>query len=166
MHFPPPEKPRQDEQYNITIYPTTPPEGMITRISKDGEAKVVLTPRNILQVQQLLRQAITEGLELEDILQKVSKAAKFAMAQRAIQTAINNELLELNKRKERKGNRAKGNWGNARVINQEVIDQRKKDTAITYNKKKAQQVLKEWNKEERRLRALLGLLAILTQMST
>ena len=76
------------------------------------------------------------------------------MAQRAIQTATTNKLLELNKRKERKANRAKGNWGNARVINKEVIDQRKKDAAITYNKKMVQQALKELNKEERRLRAL------------
>ena len=67
------------------------------------------------------------------------------MAQRAIQTTTTNKLLELNKRKERKANCAKGNRGN---------DQRKKDTTIAYNKKKAQQVLKEWNKEERRLRAL------------
>ena len=44
------------------------------------------------------------------------------MAQRAIQTATTNKLLELNKRKERKANRTKGNWGNARVMNQEVID--------------------------------------------
>ncbi|KAK3176512.1 hypothetical protein OEA41_007835 [Lepraria neglecta] len=76
------------------------------------------------------------------------------MAERTIQSAITNELLELNKRKERKANRTKGNWGNARVINQDVIDQRKKDAAEKYTEKNAERALKEWNKEEKRLRAL------------
>ena len=84
----------------------------------------------------------------------MSKAAFFAMAKHAIQNATTNELLELNKRKERKANRAKGNWGNARVMNQEVIDQRKKDAADAFDEKRAQLATKEWNKEERRLRAL------------
>ncbi|KAK3171027.1 hypothetical protein OEA41_003111 [Lepraria neglecta] len=114
----------------------------------------MMIPANVLQVRQLLQQATAESIEFEEVLQKVSKTACFAMAQGAIQTATTNELLELNKRKERKANCAKGNWGNARVINQEVIDQRKKDAAIVYDEKKAQQALKEWNKEERRLRAL------------
>ena len=152
-HFPPPEKPPQGEQYNITIRTTIPPEGTITRIGKDGETKVALTPANVLQVQQLLRQATAEGFELGEILEKVSKAAKFAIAQHAIQTITINELLELNK-KERRANRAKGNWGNTRVMNQEIIDQRKKDAAVAFDKKKAQKALKELEKEERRLRAL------------
>ena len=45
-----------------------------------------------------------------------------AMADRAIHAATNNKLLELNKREERKASRDKGNWGNARVMNQDVID--------------------------------------------
>ncbi|KAK3169016.1 hypothetical protein OEA41_005464 [Lepraria neglecta] len=85
---------------------------------------------------------------------EVSKAACFTMAERTIQSATTNELLELNKRKERNANRAKGNWGNARVMNQDVIDQRKKDAAEKFAEKNAEKALKEWNKEEKRLRAL------------
>ena len=97
-----------------------------------------MIPANVLQVRRLLQWVTAESIELEEVLQKVSKVAYFTMAQGAIQTATTNELLELNKSKERKANRAKGNWGNARVINQEVIDQQKKDAAIVYDEKKAQ----------------------------
>ena len=44
------------------------------------------------------------------------------MAERAIYATTNNELLELNRRKKRKANRTKGNWGNTRVMNQDIID--------------------------------------------
>ena len=153
-HFPPLEKPEQYEQYNITIRPTSPPEGTITRISKDGESKITMTPANVLQVQRILHQAKAEGIELGDVVQKVSNAAYFVVAQHTIQNTTINELLELNKRKERKTNRAKGNWGNSRVLNQEVVDQRKKDAADVIDKKRTQHAVNECNKEERGLRAL------------
>ena len=89
--------------------PTTPPEGIITGLNKDGETRVAITPANLLQVKQLLREATAGGVKLEEVVQKVSKAAYFTIAERTIQSAITNKLLELNKRKERKANRAKGN---------------------------------------------------------
>ena len=111
-HFPlPPDTPQQPERS------TTPPKGIITRLNKDGKTRVAITPANVLQVKQLLREVTAEGVELEEVVQKVSKAACFAMAERTIQSATANKLLELNKRKERKANRTKGNWGNARVMN-------------------------------------------------
>ena len=39
-------------------------------------------------------------------------------------------------------------------MNQDVIDQRKKDATEKYAEKNAEKALKEWNKEEKRLRAL------------
>ena len=84
----------------------------------------------------------------------MSKAAIVAMADRAIHAATNNELLELNKRKERKASRDKGNWGNARVMNQDVIDQREKDAAEKFDKASTKKALTELAKEEKRLRGL------------
>ena len=84
----------------------------------------------------------------------MSKAAIVIMADRAIHAATNNELSELNKRKERKASRDKGNWGNARAMNQDVIDQRKKDAAEKFNKASTEKVLKKLAKEEKRLRGL------------
>lgn len=152
-HFPQKQS-EQYEQYNVTIRPTTPPEAIISYTSKNGETKIAITPTNTLQIQQLLRRATTEGIEQVEVLKKVSKAACLAMAERTIQSTTTNELLELNRRKERKTNRTKGNWGNARVLNQEVIDQRKADAADKFKEKNAQKALKEWNKEEKILRAL------------
>ncbi|KAL2055958.1 hypothetical protein ABVK25_003600 [Lepraria finkii] len=120
----------------------------------DGETTVAITPANVLQVKQLLHEATAGGIKLEEVVQKVSKAACFAIAECTIQSTTTDKLLELNKRKERKTNRTKGNWGNARVMNQDVIDQRKKDAAEKYAEKNAKKALKEWNKEEKRLRAL------------
>ncbi|KAK3167253.1 hypothetical protein OEA41_010379 [Lepraria neglecta] len=103
-HFPPPETPEAYEQYNVTIDPTTPPEAVVSYIGKDGKIRVVMTPSNTLQVRQLLHQAKAEGIKPVEVLKKVSKATT-------------NKLLALNKRRERKANRTKGNWGNARVMN-------------------------------------------------
>ena len=109
-HFPlPPDTPQQRERYNVEFCPTTPPEGIITRLNKDGKTRVAITPANVLQVKQLLREATAGGVKLEEVVQKVSKAAYFAIAERTIQSATTNKLLELNKRKERKANRTKGN---------------------------------------------------------
>ena len=144
-------------KYNITIRPITPPEGTIIRLSKDGETRIILTPGNILQVKRLCDKAIKERLKLdpEEVLQKVCKATCSAMAQSSIHNATNNELLELNRRKEGKANRTKGNWGTARVMNQEVIDQRKKDAAAKYTEKEVQKAIQDWKKEEKRLRGLV-----------
>ena len=68
-----------------------------------------MIPANVLQVEQLLREVTAGGVKLGEVVQKVSEAACFAMAERTIQSVITNKLLELNKRKERKANRAKGN---------------------------------------------------------
>ena len=47
-HFPLPENCRH---YNVTIRPTTPPEGTLTYLGPGGDGKVFLTPANTLQVQ-------------------------------------------------------------------------------------------------------------------
>lgn len=64
---------------------------------------------------------------MSQILQKVGKAATRAMAESTIQNVTNAELLELNRRKINKANRVKGNYGVARYLGKEVIEQRKDD---------------------------------------
>ena len=80
-HFPPPKKPQQYEQYNIVIRHTTPPEGTIMRISKDGETKIAMTPANVLKVQQILRQAIAEGIKLGGSSPKSEQSCLFCYGQ-------------------------------------------------------------------------------------
>ncbi len=126
QHFPPVKELEQSQQYNIVIRPTTPSEATVTYIDSDKGLEVVLTPANTSQVQQLIRQAI-EGPTSGQILQKVGKAAIRAMAESTIQDITNLELLELNRRKKQKINRIGGNYGTARVMNQDIVDERREN---------------------------------------
>jgi hypothetical protein len=126
QHFPPVKELEQPQQYNIVIRPTTPSEATVTYIDSDKGLEVVLTPANTSQVQQLIRQAI-KGPTSSQILQKVGKAAIRAMAESTIQNVTNLELLELNRRKKQKINRIGGNYGTARVMNQEIVDERREN---------------------------------------
>ena len=129
--------PKQLQQYNITIRPTTPPEATVTYSGPDHDFEVALTPANTTGVQRLLQRA-TEGAVMSQILQKVGKAAKRAMAESTIQNVTNSELLELNRRKTNKRKWAKGNYGVARYLGKEVVEQRNEDIY-------QQQYDREWN---------------------
>jgi len=123
QHFPSKEL-EQPQQYNIVIRPTTSSEASVTYI--DFDLEVVLTSANTSQVQQLIRQAIKETVPSQ-ILQKMGKAAIRAMTKSTIQNVTNQELLELNRRKKQKINRIGGNYGTARVMNQEIVDERREN---------------------------------------
>ena len=134
---PPPEA--QEEHYSVTFPPSTPLRGTLTYSGPSGSSSKLLTPATTLQVQQIMRKA-KEGGDLELMVQKVGKAATLAIAEATIQNRTNIDLLDLNSRKERKNNRVKGNYGNARVLNQAVLDERQAA-------KDEQRATKEWNKE-------------------
>ena len=87
----------------------------------------------------MMKKAHEEG-DAQEILKKVGKATSLVMAEATIQKRTNADLLDLNRRKERKAQRPKGYYTNARVLNQEILDERK----VTNNK---QQASKAWKKE-------------------
>ncbi len=122
------------QQYNIEIRPTTPPEATITSTGPNGNFHLALTPANALHIQKILHQVTQTGVEtqqpdLSHILQKVGKAAIRAMAESTIQGVTNAELIQLNKRKEQKSNRPKGNYGTARFMNEAVLKERQTNQA-------------------------------------
>jgi len=140
QHFPS-KKLDQPQQYNIVIRSTTPAEATVTYIDfKDG-LEVVLTSANTSQVQQLIRQAI-EGSTSGQILQKVGKAAIQAMAKSTIQNVTNLKLLELNRRKKQKINRIEGNYNTVRVMNQEIVDERRENQQAKIWQKKVNSLLR------------------------
>jgi len=57
----------------------------------------------------------------------MSKAALWTMMKSTIQNFINQKLLELNKRKKKKINWIKNNYDIARVMNQEIVDERREN---------------------------------------
>lgn len=60
------------------------------------------------------------------MLQKVGKAAILAMAEATVQSVTNDAFLELNKKKEQKGNRSKVNYGVARYLDKVALNDRDK----------------------------------------
>ena len=117
-------KATEDEQYHITIpstgRPDTPPGATV----RFGSFEAVLTPGNTQQVRQLLKQALN-GQDAKTIVQKVCKSAILAMADSALLERTNSDLLALAQRKEAKKKRRKGLCTGARVMNQEVLDERR-----------------------------------------
>ena len=85
---------------------------------------MLLTPANTQQVQQLLQHA-TQGEISNLVLNKLGKAAIRAMADSSIQSITNIELVELNRRRMEKANRSVAYYGNARIINLDMVKERK-----------------------------------------
>ena len=135
----PPKSKSQAEQYSVTIQPATPRRGTLSYSGPDGSHEKLLTPATTLQVEQMMKRAL-QGKDVEARLRKISKAAKLAMAEVTIQERTNADLLELHQRKEKKANRSKGHYGNAKILNQELLLRRLAD--------------KEWNKEWIAMRVL------------
>ena len=128
----PSESKSQVKQYSVTIQPTTPRRGTLSYSGPDGLHEKLLTPATTLQVEQMMKKAL-QGKDVEARLRKISKATNLAMAEVTIQERTNADLLELQRRKEQKANHSKGYYGNAKILNQELLLRRLTD--------------KEWNKE-------------------
>ena len=88
-----------------------------------------------------MKKAYEEG-NIEEVLKKVGKAASLAMAEATIQKRTNIDLLDLNRRKERKAHRSKGHYTNARVLNKEVLNKRK---AANDKQQGIKNLKTEWN---------------------
>ena len=72
----------------------------------------------------MMKKAYKEG-NIKEVLKKVGKATSLAIAEATIQKCTNIDLLNLNRRKERKAYHSKGHYTNARVLNKEVLNKRK-----------------------------------------
>ena len=60
----------------------------------------------------------------------MSKATISAMAESTVQSVTNSELLELNRRRKAKANQVQGNYGAARVMNQDINNERKENILL------------------------------------
>ena len=117
----PPET--QVEHYSVTFPSTTPSKGTLNYSGPSGSDVKLLTPKTTLQVQHMLKKAL-EGEDLKEIaLQKIGKAANLALAEATIQERTNADLMTLQQRKEKKANRPKGNYGNAKILDRKALRQ-------------------------------------------
>lgn len=65
------------------------------------------------------------------------------MTESTIDSATADKLSGLTKRKERKAGRTKGNWGNARRLNEEYLAERKANTADKFSEQNARKAFSE-----------------------
>jgi len=72
----------------------------------------------------------------------MGKAAIRAMAKSTIQNVTNQKLLALNKRKMQKINRIEGNYDTARIMNQEIVDERRENQRVKIWQKKINSLLR------------------------
>ena len=112
----------QAEHYSVTIRPSTP-NATLNYSGPDRSGKTLITPKTTLQVHSILKKA-KEGEDVEVILEKVGKAANLAIAEATIQERTNADLLDLHHHKEKKKDRTKGHYGNAKILNSKLIRQR------------------------------------------
>lgn len=117
-----------DEEYHISISrnrPHTPPEAIITCAGPHGSKKKVLTPGNTLQVHQLIKQMMKDREDPKVVAQKVSKSCVFTIANEVMLRHTNAQLMDIAQRKDSKKKRRKGHFTGGRVMNQEVLDERR-----------------------------------------
>ena len=85
-----------------------------------------MTPANTKQVDQLITQ-IKAGNYDPALPKKLRKACNLALANGILLNHTNNDLIKANERKKNKAKRGQANWGKARIINMNVVQQRKDD---------------------------------------
>ncbi len=120
------------ERLSLSLRPTTPPEASISYSGSGGSGELLFTPANITQMERLMQQFKDGMMQLaaEDVLKKVGKACQFAFAESHIQDNINLKLLEVNRRKDKKNNRTRGNDGAAILYDSSVLNERRSNAQI------------------------------------
>ena len=86
-----------------------------------------MTPHNDVQVRELLKQALDMPEDAVQIVQKVGKSALHALANATLLNSQTEQLMTLVSKKESKKERKKGAFSGARVLNQDVLDERRLD---------------------------------------
>ena len=161
--YPLPEQNQPSEsikQYNITIRRTTPPEGTVIYSSPEGNFDFALTPGNIAEVEAVIHRQKEEhkqsgqfnAIDVIDVLERVGKAAKIAIADKIIYSKTTAELYDLNQLKKAKGKRTRGNYGYAQVMSADTVRARNDQTAKTAAAKEDKRILTEWNTEWNRIK--------------
>jgi len=138
-----PSDPRSSER------PITPPDALVTVQGSNGDVVKLLlrTPADIAQVDEFIRR-YKDTLE-PTTFEKLGRACKLAIANKAIVELDNQCLVTAAQRKKERASRKKDHHGNARVLGQEHIDAMQK--AKTAEEKK-----KYKDKLEREREAVIG----------
>ena len=103
--------------------PESPPEVTVT--SSIGDTVTVsFTPRNARQVNEIVQQ-IKAGNPDPTLAEKLGKACNTALAASTLLKSTNDDLVKADERKKDKTKRGQGHWGEARIMNLDVVEERK-----------------------------------------
>ncbi len=83
------------------------------------------TPGNIAEIESILKHVKGGDIEATEALTKISKTASLALADVVIAKATNEQFVEGEKLKARKKERDGGDYGKARIMSEEVLEQRR-----------------------------------------
>ena len=103
--------------------------GVTVTASNGDLISVPFTPSNIKQVNDLVYE-IKKGNKDPILLEKLGKACNSAITNTLLLRSTNNDLMQAIKRKKDKGKRGKAHYGEGKVMNLEVIQQRKDDFGV------------------------------------
>ena len=108
--------------------PQTDSELSVPIASNGDSISIPMTPANTKQVDQLVAQ-IKAGNHDPALPEKLGKACNLALANGILLNHTNNDLIKADERKKDKAKRGQANWGEARIMNMDVVQQRKDDHA-------------------------------------
>ena len=126
---------------------------VIFKDSNKVSTTVSITLRNIAQVNIMLQQYWGENDD-STIIKKLEKAASQALTHGQLLDITNYELLEANKRKQRKAARTNEHWSEDQIITLEIVQEWKQQYAAKQTLKKNCQRDWEWAHEVKEINRL------------
>ena len=104
--------------------PTTPPSAItITASNGDSITMPLATPANVKEVNQLVEQ-IKAGNHDPMLSEKLGKAYSLVLTKNIMLRVTNNELINVDHRKKERVTRRGDHWGEARIMNMDIIQKR------------------------------------------
>lgn len=103
--------------------PDTPPAMTVTASNGDSISMSFTTPANVKEVNQLVQQ-IVAGNHDPVLPEKLGKACSSALANNTMLRITNTDLINVDQRKQDKIARKGTHWGEVRIMNLEVVEER------------------------------------------
>ena len=140
----------------ILVILKLPKERLITPLEitfKDSNGistTISITISNVVEVDNILQKYRGGNID-PAIVEKLGKAASRALARGQLLDITNHELLEANKRKQRKAARTNEHWGEAQIMTLEIVRERKQQYAAKQTAKENRQKDRDWARETKGL---------------
>ena len=124
--------------------PNTPPEMTLT--SSNGTSLTVpFTSSNSAEIDLLIERIVEHGDQDAQASKKLAKACTSVMADYHLMTITNKGLIQVAERQHEKTLRTRGHYGEAKVMNQEVLEERRQQVVSKAKEKSDRQNISHMN---------------------